>query len=193
MIEPCFNFLNISPVANDSLCSVRIYPAMKKKFFLVIIIAFSMPKVDVHFTTACCELPGNKHDIRTSVKWGCSKERYILHSNHFTYPHNANTIVFTILPFIKQTEFHSSNTVITESGLCGNVIYFYADTHCVSWEILNTAKLANSTDNGGRDIELDSLDGGDDGEHNGVSFIEISKTFAMRDAFFLGRKQTDGE
>ena len=32
-----------------------------------------------------------------------------------------------------------------------------------------------------------SLDGGEDGKHNDVSFVEISKSFVKQDVFFYGR------
>ena len=35
-------------------------------------------------------------------------------------------------------------------------------------------------------MESSSLDGGDDGEHNGVDFVEISTIFATQGAFFFG-------
>ena len=41
------------------------------------------------------------------------------------------------------------------------------------------------------EMELDSLDDGEDGEHNYVSFVEISKLFAIQDAFFFGTGQID--
>ena len=33
--------------------------------------------------------------------------------------------------------------------------------------------------------EFGSLDGGDNNEYNGLGFVEISKIFAMQDAFFF--------
>ena len=41
-------------------------------------------------------------------------------------------------------------------------------------------------------MELGSLDGAEDGEHNGDSFVEISKIFATRNAFFLRTELFDG-
>ena len=38
------------------------------------------------------------------------------------------------------------------------------------------------------EIKFVSFDGGDDGEHNGVGLVDISKIFAMQDDFFLAKK-----
>ena len=40
-------------------------------------------------------------------------------------------------------------------------------------------------------MKFGSLDGGDNVEHNGVGFAEISEIFAMREAFFFGKKSFD--
>ncbi len=48
--------------------------------------------------------------------------------------------------------------------------------------------IANSADNGDRKIALGSLDGGEDGEHNGDSFVEIPKTSTMHDIVFVRTK-----
>ena len=37
------------------------------------------------------------------------------------------------------------------------------------------------------------LDGEDDGEHNGDSFVEISKMFVTQKVFFIGTAPFDGE
>ena len=36
-----------------------------------------------------------------------------------------------------------------------------------------------------------SLNGGEDGEHTGVSFVEISKIFPTHDEFFIGMTPFD--
>ena len=36
-----------------------------------------------------------------------------------------------------------------------------------------------------REMDFCSLDGGENGEHNGVGFVEISQIFAMKDVFFF--------
>ena len=36
-------------------------------------------------------------------------------------------------------------------------------------------------------MECSLFDGGDDGEHTGIGFEELSKIFVTLDAFFLGR------
>ena len=46
---------------------------------------------------------------------------------------------------------------------------------CISHRINNIAKSANSANIGIRETEFVSSDGGDDGENNGVGFVEISK------------------
>ena len=43
-----------------------------------------------------------------------------------------------------------------------------------SGRINNIAKWADSGDNGAREVEFDSFDGGGDGEHNGVGLAETS-------------------
>ena len=40
-------------------------------------------------------------------------------------------------------------------------------------------------------MEFGSLDDGDDGEHNDISLVEISKIFAMQDAGFFSNKMID--
>ena len=40
--------------------------------------------------------------------------------------------------------------------------------------------------NGTRQVEFCSFDGGEDGEHNGVGFVELSTRFAAHDDFFYG-------
>ena len=40
-------------------------------------------------------------------------------------------------------------------------------------------------------MEFGQLDGGDDGEHSGVSFVEISRIFATQDALFYGVELVD--
>ena len=42
-------------------------------------------------------------------------------------------------------------------------------------------------------MEYGLLDGGEDGEHNGLGFCVISRTFAMQDAIFFGTKLFDRE
>ena len=55
------------------------------------------------------------------------------------------------------------------SSLC-YVIYFSGDVN-------NISKKGNSVSNGVIEIEFGLLDGGKDGEHNGVGFVGISKIF----------------
>ena len=43
-------------------------------------------------------------------------------------------------------------------------------------------KWANSSDNAARMMDAGSLDGGEDDEHSGIGFVEISETTAMQDA-----------
>ena len=46
-------------------------------------------------------------------------------------------------------------------------------------------KSANSVNNGAREMEFGSFDGGGDGERDGIVFVEISNIFTMEDNFFL--------
>ena len=56
---------------------------------------------------------------------------------------------------------------------------------CVSGRINNMAKSANVDDNDARGMEFVSLDCRKKFEHNDISFVEISKIFAMQNAFFF--------
>ena len=92
---------------------------------------------------------------------------------------------------MKLAKFHLSITIITEVGLFGYVIYSSAGTRtllavCMSWRIANIGKKANSANNGAMEMEFGSLDAGGDCEHNGVSFVEISKIFVMQGGIFIG-------
>ena len=42
-------------------------------------------------------------------------------------------------------------------------------------------------------MKCGSFNGGDDGEHKGLSFVEISKIFAVLDTFFSGPDSFDRE
>ena len=58
VIQQCFNFSNLSPVANEYLCSVRIYLHWKQVFFIVLAtkVAHSMVKIMTwtpHLTVLC--------------------------------------------------------------------------------------------------------------------------------------------
>ena len=56
---------------------------------------------------------------------------------------------------------------------------------CISQRINNTAKYADSANNCVRKMKFGLLDGGEDAEHNGVGFVEITKISAMQDAILL--------
>ena len=53
-------------------------------------------------------------------------------------------------------------------------------------KINNIAKKATSANNGDREMELTSLDGGEDGENNGIDSVEISKIFVTQIVSFFG-------
>ena len=59
------------------------------------------------------------------------------------------------------------------------------------WKIDNIAKLASCAKKGVREMKIDSLDGGQDGEYSGIDFLKISKTFATQGDFFFGPEQFD--
>ena len=42
-----------------------------------------------------------------------------------------------------------------------------------------------------RERIFDSVDGGEDGEHTGVDFVEMSKMYAMPDACYFGTESFD--
>ena len=44
---------------------------------------------------------------------------------------------------------------------------------------------------GAREVKLDSCGGGGHVEHNGISFVEISKIFIAQDAFFFKAELID--
>ena len=51
--------------------------------------------------------------------------------------------------------------------------------------------MANSSNNGTREMKFGSLDGGDKSEHNDDGFVKISEIFAMQDTFFIGTQPFD--
>ncbi len=57
---------------------------------------------------------------------------------YFSYFHQANTTVFTILSVIKRTSFGLSSTIIGKVSLFGYVIYSSGDTHC--WQYMPPAE-----------------------------------------------------
>ena len=63
---------------------------------------------------------------------------------------------------------------VTVSYMYLDVIFSSKLTHTA-----NIAKYSNSVNNGTREMKFGAPDGGDDGEYNGVGFVEISRLFAM--------------
>ncbi len=55
-----------------------------------------------------------------------------------------------------------------------------------SCRINSIVKSANFGGNGIGKVGLGSIDGGEDGEHNSVGFVAISKIFVTQDQFFDG-------
>ena len=53
-------------------------------------------------------------------------------------------------------------------------------------------KSGNSANNGVRRLKFGLFDSGDNGEHNGVSLVEISKIFVTQHNFFFGTDRFDG-
>ncbi len=62
---------------------------------------------------------------------------------------------------------------------------------CISWRINIIAELTFSVNNGARKMEFGSLDDGEDGEHNDVGFVEISKILTLQNAFPYGAVSFD--
>ena len=58
-------------------------------------------------------------------------------------------------------------------------------------KINNIVKWANSVNNRDRKMECGLLDGGEDGEYNGVHSVETSQRSAMLDVFFSGTAPFD--
>ena len=77
---------------------------------------------------------------------------------------------------IKQATCHLSSSIIGRVSLFGYVIYSSACTQCQQCEPARVNNIAKQASNASaRDMELGSLDGKQDGELNGVRFVEISK------------------
>ena len=57
---------------------------------------------------------------------------------------------------------------------------------CISCRIDNIAKQTNFSNNVTGLVELGLPDDGDDGEHNGVGLVQISKIFVILDVFAYG-------
>ena len=47
---------------------------------------------------------------------------------------------------------------------------------CHSYKISNLTRLSNFSNNVARMMEFTSIDGGDDGKHNSIGFVEINKS-----------------
>ena len=56
---------------------------------------------------------------------------------------------------------------------------------CITWRTNCIAKQANFSNNGAREIEFGSPDGGDDSEYIDIGFVERSNVFGMQEAFVL--------
>ena len=54
---------------------------------------------------------------------------------------------------------------------------------CISCEINNIVKQANSANNGDSGTEFGSSGDGEDGEHNGLGLVKISSIFATQGDF----------
>ena len=61
---------------------------------------------------------------------------------------------------------------------------------CVSCGINIITKSANFSNNGAKELECGSLNGGDDGEYNG--FVKISQIFAKQEDFVYEAASIDG-
>ena len=57
--------------------------------------------------------------------------------------------------------------------------------------MLTRDRYANSANHCIREMESGSLDGGDDGKHNGVCFVKLSDIFTTHDAFSFEIEQVD--
>ena len=60
----------------------------------------------------------------------------------------------------------------------------YCSSVQTNGSIARTIEQANSGNNGAREIEFGSLDGGDNGENNVVDFVMICKIFSTQDNVF---------
>ena len=70
-----------------------------------------------------------------SIRWFCSKDKFILHRKYFRYFHKTNSIVFTTTSAIKRAKFHLSSIIITYVRLFGYAFYSSVDVHCQQCEL----------------------------------------------------------
>ena len=122
------------------------------------------------------------------LKWFCSVETCALHRKYLTYLDKIHTTVFTplstssdpnlffVTPSLLKLAYLATRFILQQTHTARNV---------VSWRINNIVKWANSANNGAREMEFGSHDGGEDGEHNGAGFVEISNILMMQDSFFF--------
>ena len=61
----------------------------------------------------------------------------------------------------------------------------------ISWRINDTAKYANSANNGAREMTFHFFNGGEQDEHSDLSLVELFKLFAMQDVFLSGTEPFD--
>ncbi len=108
----------------------------------------------------------------------------MLGSSFDKYRHKTYTIVFTIIPTIKRSEYHLYSPIIGRIRMF--VTCFFYSSACLQarGRINNMHKQANFCDNGAREVIFGSFDGRGDNEHSGASLVEISQFFAMQDDFF---------
>ena len=99
-----------------------------------------------------------------------------------------NIIVFTFFSDTKRSKVYPSSDASSEDSLFIYVVYSLANVHCMSWR-MNHSQKQDPASNITREIEFDSHDGGEDGEHTDVSFMQISRIFAKEHAFFFGMKK----
>ncbi len=82
--------------------------------------------------------------------------------------------------FIRRLEMFA---IFTKVSWLGYVIYFSAGTVYISWGINNIAKWALSVNRSDRNMQSGPINGGMDGDYNGVDLVEISEIFMTQDDF----------
>ena len=129
------------------------------------------------------------HNFRgTLCHWFPSKENCVLHHEYIDISTKPAPLYSpSFLPSHKQNYIYFTS-ILAKLPHMAMLIPCLADTLLavgISWAIDNMAKEANLSNNAITISKLCSLNGGFDGEYNGVGFMEISEIFATHDAIFI--------
>ena len=124
-------------------------------------------------------------------------------SNGSIYKKNASHIAYTLDNYTKPMTLYSSSSLRSSKPNCISLYCHYWQNFIIwlcylffSWLTLpamcvnSIAKWTTFSNKGVRNVEFDLLDCGEDGEHNSVGFVYISKIFPTYQALICGTEQS---